>query len=104
MQNQETQAIMDSDRPEVVVLKLYDIGIESCIKRDKIQVEKVLRTLTNSLNFEYTEIANSFYELYQYALKVLKEENFDDILLIMKDLRAAWENVVNAKQGDLATN
>lgn len=100
---QVKEAVIDNERPEVVVLKLYDLGIESCIKEDKEQVKKVLKTLTDSLNFDYTEIATSFYDLYQYALNVLDEDNFDDVLFIMKDLRSSWENVVNAKDGNWQT-
>lgn len=81
--------------PEEVILGMYDIGLEACARRDKYKTKKVLTELVNALNFEYSEIAASFYNVYQFALKQAELENYDEVIEILHGLRTAWEKVVS---------
>ena len=46
-----------ADSPEEVILKLYDFGIRKCLEKDRDGVQKILKELIGSLNFEYKDIA-----------------------------------------------
>ena len=86
------------DSPEMLVLKLYDLGIRKCLEKDRAGVQKVLKELIGSLNFEYKDMAGSFYELYDYAMRSADAESFDEAANILEGLRSAWEKLV-AKDG-----
>jgi len=87
-----------TDSPEEVILRLYDLGIRKCLEKDGSGVQKVLKELIESLNFEYKDMAGSFYELYDYAMRSAQAENFDEAVNILQGLRSAWEKLV-AKDG-----
>ena len=79
----------------MLVLKLYDLGIQKCHDRDRIGVQKILKELIGSLNFEYKDMAGSFYELYDYAMRSADAENFNEAANILEGLRSAWEKLVD---------
>lgn len=87
------------DSPERVILKLYDAGIEQCEQRDKVGLKETLEQLIDSLNFEYSEMAGSFLDLYDYAIRAADDGEFDEALFILKGLRSTWEEYVVAKEG-----
>jgi flagellar protein FliS len=80
--------------PEQVILEMYDIGLAACARQDKYKTRKVLTELVNALNFEYSEIAASFYNVYQFALHQAELENYDEVIEILYGLRTAWEKIV----------
>ncbi len=84
-----------TDSPEMLILKLYDLGLQKCHDKDGIGVQKVLKELIGSLNFEYKDMAGSFYELYDYAMRSAATENFDEAANILEGLRSAWEKLVD---------
>jgi flagellin-specific chaperone FliS len=80
--------------PELLILNLYDLGIQFCATRQKENVRKVLVELINALNFDYADLAASFYNLYQFALNQVEADNFDEALEIFQGLRSAWEQLI----------
>ena len=80
--------------PELLILNLYDLGIQFCATRQKEKVRKVLVELINALNFDYADLAASFYNLYQFALNQVEAENYDEALEIFQGLRSAWEQLI----------
>ncbi len=84
-----------TDNPEMLILKLYDLGIQKCLQKDRGGVQKVLKELIRSLNFEYKDMAGSFFELYDYAMRSADAENFDEAANILEGLRSAWEKLVS---------
>ncbi len=85
--------------PEELVLKLYDLGIKGCKQKDSEKVSKVLNELIASLDFNYYETANTFHNVYKYALQVLGDSNFSEIENILIELRFAWDSFVTARNG-----
>ncbi len=83
-----------TDNPEMLILKLYDLGIQKCLQKDRSGVQKVLKELIRSLNFEYKDMAGSFFELYDYAMRSADADNFDEAVNILEGLRSAWEKLV----------
>jgi len=98
METLTTSEDIMNDSPEMLILKLYDLGIQKCLQEDRSGVQKVLKELIDSLNFEYKDMAGSFYELYDYAMRSADAENFNEAANILEGLRSAWEKLV-AKDG-----
>jgi flagellin-specific chaperone FliS len=91
-----------NDCPELLILNLYDLGIQFCAARQKEEARKVLVELINSLNFDYADLATSFYNLYQFALNQIEADNFDEALEIFQGLRSAWEQLIPGNVSQIA--
>jgi flagellar secretion chaperone FliS len=79
--------------PVQLLIKAYDAGITACNRRDESKASTVLVELIDSLNFDYAEIANSLFRLYDYCMREVKRGNFDVTLKILKELRETWVQV-----------
>ena len=79
--------------PVQLLIKAYDAGITACNRRDESKASAVLVELIDSLNFDYAEIANSLFRLYDYCMREIKRGNFDVTLKVLKELRETWLQV-----------
>ena len=79
--------------PVQLLIKAYDAGITACNRRDESKASTVLVELIDSLNFDYAEIANSLFRLYDYCMREIKRGNFDVTLKVLKELRETWLQV-----------
>ncbi len=84
-QNQINQAT-----PAELMLKVYDIAIAACGRKDIAKSKAAIIELIDSLNFEYAEIATGLFRLYNYCLDLLRAEKFDEAKYILSELRATW--------------
>jgi flagellin-specific chaperone FliS len=75
---------------EKIILKMYDLFIVSCKKKDMQKMSKVLIELMGSLNFDYEETATRLYRLYEYCQRCIFQKKFDEALYIIQELRSAW--------------
>lgn len=76
--------------PLQLLIKAYDAGITACNRKDEDKASAVLTELIDSLNFDYAEIANALFRLYEYCMREVKRGNFDVTLKILKELRETW--------------
>lgn len=81
--------------PLQLLIKAYDAGITACNRKDEHKASAVLTELIDSLNFDYAEIANSLFRLYEYCMREVKRGNFDVTLKILKELRETWVQAQN---------
>lgn len=79
--------------PVQLLIKAYDAGIAACNRKDEPKTSAVLVELIDALNFDYAEIANSLFRLYEYCMREVKRGNFDVTLKILKELRDTWAQV-----------
>lgn len=79
--------------PVQLLIKAYDAGIAACNRKDEAKSCTVLAELIDSLNFDYAEIANSLFRLYEYCMREVKRGNFESTLKILKELRETWIQV-----------
>lgn len=86
--------------PVQLLIKAYDAGIAACNRRDESKISEVLSELIDSLNFDYAEIANSLFRLYEYCIREVKRGNYDIPLKILKELRQTWVQVQNNVKTD----
>jgi len=75
---------------EKIILKMYDLFIVSCKRKDVQKMSKVLIELMGSLNFEYEEISTRLYRLYEYCQRCIFQKKFDEALNIIQELRDTW--------------
>lgn len=96
MQTSDTR-IEKETPPEITISKLFEIGIDSCEKQHPEKATKVIRTLIDSLNFDYGEVSNSFLKLYESTLKLVQEENYSEAASILQALQQTWDEAVVLK-------
>lgn len=80
--------------PIKLVVKLYDIAIQTSYREDDKKLREVLSTLIKGLNFDH-EPAGQLYELYHYCQTLSREKKFGEIRNILEPLRDAWEEAAN---------
>jgi flagellin-specific chaperone FliS len=76
--------------PLQLLIKAYDAGIIACNRKDEVKASAVLSELIDSLNFDYADISNSLFRLYEYCMREVKDGNFEITLKILKELRETW--------------
>ena len=76
--------------PIQLLVKMYDIAIEACNRKEKRKASKALIELISALNFDEEETANRFFYIYRFCLDRIKAENYDEARAILHDLRTSW--------------
>ena len=84
-----------SSTPERLLLMIYDEAIIACKRKDEPQISKVLAFLIDNLDFDYTEVATGLFSLYEYMMRLVKQNQFDEVLPMLTDLRQTWEEAMN---------
>jgi len=80
---------------EKLILKMYDLFIVSCRRKDIQKMSRVLVELMGSLNFEYEETSTRLYRLYEYCQRCIFQQKFDEAMHIIQELRNAWAKAFN---------
>lgn len=75
---------------EKLILKMYDLFIVSCKRKDVQKMSRVLIELMGSLNFDYEETATRLYRIYEYCQRCIFQKKFDEALHIIQELRDTW--------------
>jgi flagellar protein FliS len=76
--------------PIQLLVKVYDIAIESCHRQDRKRAGKAIVELISALNFEYEETANRFYGIYEFCMREIKAGNYDVARELLQTLRDGW--------------
>ena len=83
---------------EKVILKMYDLFIVSCKRKDINKMSRVLIELMGSLNFEYEETSTRLYRLYEYCQRCVFQKKYDEAMYIIQELRGSWAEAFDLKQ------
>jgi len=81
---------VDGMSPVQLLVKVYDIALTSCARKDKEKLSRAIVELIAALNFEHRDVAVGLFRLYNYCLRQAKAERFDLVQPILRDLRDAW--------------
>lgn len=76
--------------PIQLLVKVYDIAIESCQRQDSRRASKAIVELISALNFEYEETANRFYGIYEFCMREIKAGKYDVAIELLQTLRDGW--------------
>jgi flagellin-specific chaperone FliS len=90
-QNQEyrQQDVMGASPIRLVVMA-YDLAIRACENKDFSRAAKAITVLRDALNFDYPEVSVGLFRLYQWCLDCLRQEDYDNALVTLRELRDAW--------------
>ncbi len=86
-----------SASPQRLVLHLYDHIIRCCSIRNSDGASRAVAELIDGLNFEYSEISGGLLRLYEYCLRRIKAEEFEEPMKIIKELRQTWAQVTTVE-------
>ncbi|HVO75252.1 MAG TPA: hypothetical protein VMT35_14575 [Ignavibacteriaceae bacterium] len=86
--------------PQQVILKIYDIAILNCQRRDLGKTTQALQELINSLKFDdenISAISIGLLRLYQYCQDQMRKQNYEIVYKILTDLRSTWITIFNQR-------
>lgn len=84
-----------SASPEQLILYIYDAAIVACARKDRVKAAQAMQELINALNFEERKVATTFYNMYQYILKLIHQQDYDDAKSMIKEIRDTWAKAMN---------
>jgi len=87
--------------PERLILYVYDHIIHCCAVKNSAGAIKGFAQLIDGLNYEYREIATGLLRIYDYCLRRLREEDYDEPYRIIKGLRESWDEGIKVKQNTI---
>ena len=82
-----------SKTPAQLILVAYDLGIKGCRRKDRELVRGVLTELIAALDFSQP-VAGNFLALYDYALREVRENRFEEPEKILSGLRDVWHTAL----------
>lgn len=83
---------------------IYDMGIEACDARDKLELYRVIDTLRGLKDLQNRGVASWFCRLYDYCLRSVNDNNFEDARNVMYELHQSWNTAVFARHSDRGGN
>ncbi|HVP39415.1 MAG TPA: hypothetical protein VMS93_09565 [Candidatus Saccharimonadales bacterium] len=90
-----------SKTPQELVLAAFDLGLKGCRQRDRALVRDVLTELISALDFDQ-QVAGNFLVLYDYALREVRENRFEQPERILSCLRDAWKQAMDSQRSAAA--
>lgn len=85
-----------SATPNELISYIFDVAIAGCGKNDSIKAGKAVRELMKSLNFEYKEMALTFYNVYRYINHNIINGNFSHAREILVDIKTTWDKAMKS--------
>ena len=82
-----------SKSPGELLIATYELGIRGCRRQNRSLVRDVLTELIAALDFNQP-VAGNFLVLYDYALREVRENRFEQPEKILTGLRDAWKEAL----------
>jgi flagellin-specific chaperone FliS len=95
------QDVMNASPIHLVVM-VYDVAISACEDKDLNRASRALSVLRDSLNFDYAESAGLF-RLYQWIMECVRNDDYENAMSTLRELRDAWSTVESRLSGLLPT-
>lgn len=83
------QKIM-SARPEQLISYIYDAAISACGKKDRVKANRAVQELINALNFDYKEMAVTFFNVYRYINNLISKGKFEEAREMLLEIKQTW--------------
>ena len=88
--------------PIHLVVMVYDVAISACEDKDLDRASRTLTVLRDSLNFDYAE-STGLFRLYQWIMECVRNDDYENAVSILRELRDAWSTVESRLSGLLPT-
>ena len=91
----QKQKIM-SATPNELISYIYDVAIAGCGNNDSLKAGKAVRELIKSLNFDYKEIALTFYNVYRFINNSIIKGDFATAREMLIDIKSTWDKAMKS--------
>ncbi len=88
--NQYRQQDVMGASPVHLVVMAYDVAIRACEQKDFEKAVKTIGLLRDALDFNYPEVAMGLFQLYQWCLDCIRQNDFNSAIATLRELRGAW--------------
>lgn len=88
------QKIMSAS-PNQLISYVFDAGIAACGRQDRSKATQAVNTLIKALNFDYKEIATTFFNMYRFINRLVVQGRFEEARNILVDLKQTWNTAMN---------
>ena len=85
---------INSANPDQLIAYIYDAAVSACLRKDREKARQAVFILMDALNFDYKEIATTFYNVYRHLNRLISRGKFDEAKVILLDLRKTWANAM----------
>ncbi len=86
--------------PIHLVVMVYDVAISACEEKDLTRATRAVSVLRDALNFDYPEAAGLF-RLYQWSMECMREDDYDNAIAVLRELRDSWATVEARLSGSI---
>ncbi len=79
--------------PQRLLIKIYDLALVNCQKKNLEKTNEAIQTLINALRFdseEVREISVGLMKLYQFCQSEMRKRNYEIVHSILSELRLSW--------------
>lgn len=87
---------LDGLSPAQLLLKLYDVAIEHCDRRELERLVSALTELTAALSFDHREVSVTLFRIYDHCIRQGRAGHFGAVRTILVQLRDAWNQSAQA--------
>jgi len=84
------QEELDRLSPARLLLKLYDVAIASCDRKEREPLISTLTELIAALSFDHREVSMPLFSIYDHCIRQGKAGNFGVVRAVLIQLRDAW--------------
>ena len=91
------QQVQGMDKNELV-LSAFELGMRGCAQKNRGLVRNVLLELIAGLDFSHQDTAGGFLVLYDYAMRDVREGNFEMPHRIFAELHDAWSQALQKQK------
>ena len=79
--------------PIHLVVMAYDLAIHACKQEDYERSTKAISVLRDALGYDYGEIAEGLFGLYQWCLDCIRQGDYNSAQTTLIDLHEAWKAI-----------
>jgi len=81
--------------PVRLVVMVYDFAIRACEQKDFNSATKAVSVLRDALDYDYGEVAVGLFGIFQWCLDCIRNEDYHNAVVTLRELREAWVSVEN---------
>ena len=84
-----------SASPNELISYIYDAAIRGCVQNDRYRVNRAISELISALDFEQSQAAMPFFNVYRHITFLNRQGRFDEAKSILVELKNTWNRAMN---------